>query len=276
VPDRSSSQIALSTKELGELARAIDRNLIRDQLGEETLAAAGLSHLGRRLGPLTGLHPALARDLINALVAERQNRQGDAVHLVWTGPEAISGTARDTAAVVRELFHRARHSVLIAGYAFDHGAEIFEPLHASMQRHQLDVRLFVDIPRQPAGQKAADHVRAWTDRFLLENWCFPRRPTLYFDPRAVTHDAYASLHAKCIVVDERLALVTSANFTDRGQGRNIEVGVLVEDPTFGRSLAGQWLSALAAEVFVSIDDFLGANSPPEDQTDWGCRRNSGD
>ena len=59
----------------------------------------------------------------------------------------------------------------------------------------------------------------------------------------------ASLHAKCIVVDERRSLITSANFTDRGQTRNMEVGVLLDDADFARGLAAQWFSALAAGVF---------------------------
>ena len=42
------------------------------------------------------------------------------------------------------------------------------------------------------------------------------------------------------MVDERHALVTSANFTDRGQTRNIEAGVLIDDPGFAARLARQW------------------------------------
>jgi phosphatidylserine/phosphatidylglycerophosphate/cardiolipin synthase-like enzyme len=34
-------------------------------------------------------------------------------------------------------------------------------------------------------------------------------------------------HAKCVVVDGRTAFVTSANFTEAAQERNIEVGILV-------------------------------------------------
>ncbi len=253
--DVPGTPIALSTQELEELARAIDRKLVREPLDEETLASSGLAHLARRLGPLRGLPPAVARDLSTAVVAERARRAGPQVQLVWTGPEAVSGTARDTATVVRELFSRARRSVLIAGYAFDNGAEIFEPLHAAMQRHQVETRLFVDIPRQGDSDKAPAHVARWAERFFLENWRFPLRPTLYFDPRAVVHGSYSSLHAKCMVVDERLSLVTSANFTARGQDRNIEVGVLVDDPSFGRSLSEQWLAALGAGVFVSADDY---------------------
>ena len=35
--------------------------------------------------------------------------------------------------------------------------------------------------------------------------------------------------------------MSSANFTQRGQERNIEVGVLIDDATFAGSLASQWL-----------------------------------
>jgi len=34
--------------------------------------------------------------------------------------------------------------------------------------------------------------------------------------------------------------VTSANFTDRGQTRNIEMGVLVDDPGLANRLVHQW------------------------------------
>ena len=37
-----------------------------------------------------------------------------------------------------------------------------------------------------------------------------------------------SLHAKCIVVDGEHVFVSSANFTEAAQERNIEVGLLVQ------------------------------------------------
>jgi phosphatidylserine/phosphatidylglycerophosphate/cardiolipin synthase-like enzyme len=43
-----------------------------------------------------------------------------------------------------------------------------------------------------------------------------------------------------VVVDERFTLIGSANFTDRGRTRNIEVGVLIDDPDFARQLVRQW------------------------------------
>jgi len=59
-------------------------------------------------------------------------------------------------------------------------------------------------------------------------------------PGSTTISTRASLHAKCIIVDDERTLVTSANFTDRGQSRNIEAGVVIEDKVFSEELAGQW------------------------------------
>ena len=68
--------------------------------------------------------------------------------------------------------------------------------------------------------------------------------------RSPAEGIFASLHAKCVVVDGRHALVTSANSTDRGQTRNLEVGILVEDPSFATTLeaqfaSGSWFSRVA-------------------------------
>ncbi len=47
------------------------------------------------------------------------------------------------------------------------------------------------------------------------------------------------LHARCVVVDRARAFVSSANFTQRGQERNIEVGWGCSSPT--RASRATWL-----------------------------------
>jgi phosphatidylserine/phosphatidylglycerophosphate/cardiolipin synthase-like enzyme len=80
----------------------------------------------------------------------------------------------------------------------------------------------------------------------LRSWKFGvPKPDVFYDPRtAIRGDIpgheWATLHAKCIVVDDERSLITSANFTDRGQTRNIEAGVLIEDRAFSEELAAQW------------------------------------
>jgi phosphatidylserine/phosphatidylglycerophosphate/cardiolipin synthase-like enzyme len=45
----------------------------------------------------------------------------------------------------------------------------------------------------------------------------------------------AALHAKVLIADGETALLTSANFTDRGLADNLEIGLLVRD----REIAGR-------------------------------------
>jgi phosphatidylserine/phosphatidylglycerophosphate/cardiolipin synthase-like enzyme len=51
-------------------------------------------------------------------------------------------------------------------------------------------------------------------------------------------------------VDHRLSLITSANFTERGQSRNFEAGVEIEDEAFAQSLARQWQNLVDEGVVV--------------------------
>jgi phosphatidylserine/phosphatidylglycerophosphate/cardiolipin synthase-like enzyme len=60
---------------------------------------------------------------------------------------------------------------------------------------------------------------------------------VYYDPRSLDEVGEpAFLHAKCIVIDDERALVTSANLTETAHVRNIEAGVLLEDPVFAKEL----------------------------------------
>jgi phosphatidylserine/phosphatidylglycerophosphate/cardiolipin synthase-like enzyme len=61
---------------------------------------------------------------------------------------------------------------------------------------------------------------------------------VFYDPRSLARDAAqrSSLHAKCVVIDRRVAFVSSANFTEAAQVRNIEVGALIESSHFAGRL----------------------------------------
>jgi len=67
-------------------------------------------------------------------------------------------------------------------------------------------------------------------------------PEVYYDPRSleVNVTKKASLHAKCIVVDRRVAFVSSASFTEAGQMRNIEAGVVIRSAHFASKLASHF------------------------------------
>jgi phosphatidylserine/phosphatidylglycerophosphate/cardiolipin synthase-like enzyme len=234
---------------LEQLLESVERKLIDCPLTEAELGAAGYGPLGAPiLEALRGLGPEAVRASLRLVMAERIHRPPPRLRLVWTGPEARESVARDTGRIVRDLFEGAQRSVIVGGYAFD-SPEILAPLHAVMRDRGVEVLLFLDIPGEAKRAEDPDaFATAAIDRFFREVWTFgPPKPDVYYDPRtAMPGPPWASLHAKCIVVDDERALITSANFTERGQTRNIETGVLIEDRPFAEELGAQWRLLITA------------------------------
>ena len=52
------------------------------------------------------------------------------------------------------------------------------------------------------------------------------------------------MHAKCVIMDGRKALVTSANFTEAAQERNIELGLLIGSHTVARRIEEHFMSLI--------------------------------
>lgn len=198
---------------------------------QEALSAALNALIAEGFGP-----PQLSR-LLRELADERRasESRGPSVELVWTGPESTTSTSRDTFVVVRELFETARHSVLITGYAIWNGRDLFQPLLQRLARgDDLRVRLFLNIkpdPKNP-GQELASFAR----KFRSHHWSGPPWPEVFYDPRGLQGEDYAVLHAKCVVIDDSVALVTSANLTEAAQQSNIEAGTLVRWPPLAQHL----------------------------------------
>lgn len=218
------------------------RELVAAKTLEPPLTAVGLRLAG--LGVLAEHAPALAvfevqqlMGLIDAVVAERLRGLRRPLELVWTGPDSRTSQARDTAVVVRALFHDAKTAVTIAGFRFDHGSSLLAPLHEAMKGRGVQCRIYGDT--------------AEAKELVQRNWPFgPPWPEVYgFVAPAET---YASLHAKCVVVDHHLVLVTSANFTERGQERNVEVGVLADDARLAESLERELQAATSAGHFIAV------------------------
>lgn len=163
------------------------------------------------------------------------------IDLVTSGPEAPGISNRDTSVVVRELFAHAQTSVLVVGYAIYQGQRVFEALAKRMEENlDLDVKLFLNISRPDRDKTpSAILVSRYAQQFKDKQWpsgC--RLPEVYYDPRSVADEepVRSSLHAKCVVVDTERVFVSSANFTEAGQQRNIEVGLNIQSEWLAKRL----------------------------------------
>lgn len=261
---------------LDDLASALEAGRLRPPFGRSAVrrlvAEAAADEVVREL---TALHaqsytPAQAALVLRILARERRHHQqvAERLELVWSGPDAPGTSPRDTAVVVRDLCGAARRSVLIANYSFDRAREgealqraraLWQPLAAAMDANPgLAVRIFANVERNDErypDRDAAFFVNRFRSHFTSYLWPGKRLPHLYYDPRSLHDDPgqRAILHAKCVIIDDAQVFLTSANFTQAGQQRNLEAGLLMQDPALARDLTAQFDALARASALLRIE-----------------------
>lgn len=219
---------------------------------------AVVSDVTRLLGE--GLAPAHLALLLGAHAdaIEARNHGSHPVELVWTGPENSTAYSRDTSVVVRELFESAQRSVLVSTFVVRQGKTVFAALAARMEAvPDLRVRLFLHVGRDWRDTRHDSEILREFAAEFRNNWPGSRPPEVYYDPRALVQDSpdRATWHAKCVLVDDEVAFVTSANFTEWAQMRNVEAGVVIRDAHFTGQLLAQFEGLVQARQVARLPGF---------------------
>jgi phosphatidylserine/phosphatidylglycerophosphate/cardiolipin synthase-like enzyme len=206
-----------------------------------------------------GISPNHLTLLLEASAALTEARSGHIdAQLVWTGPESQTAQSRDTSVVVQELFGQARRDVLVSTFVVRQGALVFAPLARRMDElPELRARLFVHVGREWRDTVLdSELLREFSEEFGRE-WPSARRPEVYYDPRGLLEqsDKRATWHAKCVIVDDDVALITSANFTEWAHQRNVEAGVLIRNREFVRQLRQQFESLVEGKLVRRLPGF---------------------
>ena len=228
LPTGSLRALACSLK-AGMLSSGITRWAIQQSAGSDAAvveqALRDLEHLG--------MTPPQMAVVVQGIVDERDSQPDPAqlFDLVLSGPEVPGVPTADTAAVVHTLIAQAKNEIQLVGYAIHNGRRLFEPLAARMAAiPELKVTFCLDVARHFQDTSLdTELLTRFASEFRTKHWPWPQIPEVFYDPRSLvaTGTQRSSLHAKCIIVDREVALVTSANFTEAAQHRNIEAGILI-------------------------------------------------
>jgi phosphatidylserine/phosphatidylglycerophosphate/cardiolipin synthase-like enzyme len=206
-----------------------------------------------------GVHSQHIAYTLRMLAEERAASQvrTDAIDLVWTGPEVSGSQSRNTSVVVHELFSNAKRNILISSFAVDtrrKTRELFMVLAKAMDSNpELNVRIFLNVHRPYNNEVTTTTLlREFAISFRQDIWTGHRLPEVFHDPRSLRMDKKACLHAKCLIVDQERVLVTSANFTEAAHDRNIEAGLLLNDPVIAQALQMQFESLVSRNILCPI------------------------
>jgi phosphatidylserine/phosphatidylglycerophosphate/cardiolipin synthase-like enzyme len=191
----------------------------------------------------TGSPPqAIAQTLeLIAMAIDGRPPVEDQVAVVTSGPDSAGDWTRDTEVVVGELFRQAENKVIVVGFAVHKGQQVFQELARRMvERPELQVQMYLNIHRRFGDTSAPEElVIEYSQRFRAKQWPLEvRLPEVYYDERSIALDQKlsAALHAKCIIVDEHEVFVSSANFTEAAQKRNLEIGLVLRSPAVARRI----------------------------------------
>lgn len=204
--------LARALVELQERIRANgDAQLFAGASSASVVSDPECAALVRRIGAIS---PAAAVQLcLQALTiqhAELKPKLIDA-ELVATIPPEIPALARSTERVVHEMLAGAIDEVILLGYELSDANLLAMLAEASRKGAAIIVicdRSRGNLPRIEA---------SWPAQVT--------RPRIFHDRARTDAAPYASMHAKCVLVDGRDLLITSANFTFHGLRGNIEIGI---------------------------------------------------
>lgn len=190
--------------------------------------------LSQSLAALGGDKSLLAAVL--GAIGAAGHRNEHLVEVVWSGPVADGMQGRSTRAVAAELIDSATLRVHVATYSATRSSPYVTSLKAAIARG-IEVTLVVDLAHQ------ADAVEMLASELSGST-------ILDLQPR--DDGQYAVMHAKLVLVDDRVALVTSANFSESAADRNLESGVIVRDPNVVRGMREHLDALLAAGVLMPL------------------------
>jgi cardiolipin synthase C len=187
--------------------------------------------------PVSGTAIALALESAALVQAEAAAHRSE---VVISGPASDSSAVRLTSSVISELIHHCQKSLLIVSFAAFGITEVVHELEKAARRG-VRIDLVLESAANdggtlygPVGASAA--FRAIRQDANFWNWPANKRPAV--------GASRAALHAKLIAADEQVALLGSANLTDKALASNLELGLIIRDPDVVRSIVHHFRSLM--------------------------------
>lgn len=151
---------------------------------------------------------------------------------VWTVPVEARGraTTGSQTSLLVDLINEATQSIICSTYNVVRSSSLLRALKGASEDRGVSLRLYVDTQTadQPEKTKGDTLATLAMTRELPHADVFrtARRP----DGNPYTN------HAKVLVIDRQILVVTSANLSHSAEERNIELGLRVDDPVLACSV----------------------------------------
>lgn len=178
---------------------------------------------------------ALALETAARMHGQANRRRTD---IVVSGPHSDEVPVRLTSSVIIQVIRASRTSLLVVSFAAFGVQEVARELVRAAKRGvRVDLVLEGTVEEGGTLRGGSAATQAFTElRPLAEFWTWP--------DRSMAEGSVPALHAKVVAADENIALIGSANLTDRALAHNLEIGVILRDPDAVRRLVRHFRSLM--------------------------------
>lgn len=236
----SPDRMALLAEKFTRLENVAQINSVRSAWGpniNRTLYERFIYELEKQPG-MTGNELAIAFKSAIAVVksSEGKGRQ----ELIWTGPATSSVAVRHTEQALCEVIQSAARRLFIVSFIAYKADVIIAALTDALLRN-VQIDFLLETSKGHGGAVDIDSAAILREKLPAAN---------FYVWAAEQNLGSASVHAKCAIADESMALITSANLTGKAMWHNMELGVLIRDGAIPKQLANH-LYGLITEKIIS-------------------------
>jgi phosphatidylserine/phosphatidylglycerophosphate/cardiolipin synthase-like enzyme len=157
------------------------------------------------------------------------------IRAVWSGP-TFEGDGDHTTSALAHLIDDAKEDVFASTYSATADSPFVGALWRAIARG-VQTTLLLDVSVNKGATAAMLRSRLTGARF----WTF-----------APTDGEYAIQHSKVVIVDSRVAFVTSANLSTAGAERNLEAGVIIHDAAFASGMRQRFTKLREAGALADL------------------------
>jgi phosphatidylserine/phosphatidylglycerophosphate/cardiolipin synthase-like enzyme len=223
-------------------AHMVPKHLPHTNNADLAFAAAEVVQYAAQLMSWEALSWALATSFANYCRVRAEQR----IELLWSGPLPVNQVqARRIDQALYDQIADAKREILLVTYAAAKIERLSRELVQAIGRG-VKVRLILEFEQASEGQLTYDAIRAFpavlSSSAEIFYWPVEKR-------ERNQAGRPGKLHAKFAIIDDTV-LVSSANLTDDAFNRNLEVGVMIENSGFLKSVS-EYVGGLIEEGVIA-------------------------
>lgn len=169
----------------------------------------------------------------------KKSKSLEEFELVTTNPSYKEIKTRKSYSVFNEILNNAKESILITGYSISSFADDLLEILLKKSKHGIKVSLFVNN---------LDEKRELLDKLVL----FKGKYLEIFEFSNDKENTTKALHAKVILVDHKIGLISSSNLSYNGLIDNIEMGIKFDSSKKGEEIKQFFHTLIKKKVFTRV------------------------